>query len=91
VPDADLTTVLLMALAGFGAGWVDAVVGRCHETAWRKNPGLDAGAGGQFAIAGQASTAEKVDVKGRPYMVLPRANPADCYYLHNPDGYYRAE
>jgi uncharacterized membrane protein YfcA len=27
VPDADLTTVLLMALAGFGAGWVDAVVG----------------------------------------------------------------
>jgi uncharacterized membrane protein YfcA len=27
VPDLDLTTVLLMALAGFGAGWVDAVVG----------------------------------------------------------------
>lgn len=27
MPDADLTTVLLMALAGFGAGWVDAVVG----------------------------------------------------------------
>ena len=27
MPDDDLTTVLLMALAGFGAGWVDAVVG----------------------------------------------------------------
>ena len=27
MPDADLSTVLLMALAGFGAGWVDAVVG----------------------------------------------------------------
>jgi len=27
VPDADLTTVLLMALAAFGAGWIDAVVG----------------------------------------------------------------
>ena len=27
MPDVDLTTVLLMALAGFGAGWVDAVVG----------------------------------------------------------------
>jgi uncharacterized membrane protein YfcA len=27
VPDLDLTTVLLMALAGFGAGWIDAVVG----------------------------------------------------------------
>ena len=27
MPDLDLTTVLLMALAGFGAGWIDAVVG----------------------------------------------------------------
>ena len=27
MPDADLTTVLLMALAAFGAGWIDAVVG----------------------------------------------------------------
>ena len=27
MPDVDLTTVLLMALAGFGAGWIDAVVG----------------------------------------------------------------
>lgn len=27
MPDLDLTTLLLMALAGFGAGWVDAVVG----------------------------------------------------------------
>lgn len=27
MPDLDLTTILLMALAGFGAGWVDAVVG----------------------------------------------------------------
>jgi uncharacterized membrane protein YfcA len=25
--DVDLTTILLMALAGFGAGWIDAVVG----------------------------------------------------------------
>ena len=27
MPDLDLSTVLLLALAGFGAGWVDAVVG----------------------------------------------------------------
>lgn len=27
MPDLDLITLLLMALAGFGAGWVDAVVG----------------------------------------------------------------
>jgi uncharacterized membrane protein YfcA len=27
VADLDLTTILLMALAGFGAGWIDAVVG----------------------------------------------------------------
>jgi len=27
VPDVDATTLVLMALAGFGAGWIDAVVG----------------------------------------------------------------
>lgn len=27
MPEVDLTTLLLMALAGFGAGWIDAVVG----------------------------------------------------------------
>jgi ATP-dependent Clp protease protease subunit len=24
-------------------------------------------------------------------VVLPRLNPMDCYYLYNPDGYFRVE
>ncbi|HEY3899891.1 MAG TPA: ATP-dependent Clp protease proteolytic subunit [Chthoniobacter sp.] len=75
--------------------WVDVVVGRCRETAWRKNPDSEPIAPGQqVATANQAqapATSEKVDAKGHPYMVLPHLNPVDCYYLHNPDGYYRTE
>jgi ATP-dependent Clp protease protease subunit len=75
--------------------WIDVVVGRCRETAWRKNPdSATATTGQQVATAAteQATTGgEKVDAKGHPYMVLPHLNPVDCYYLHNPDGYYRAE
>jgi ATP-dependent Clp protease protease subunit len=67
--------------------WVDVVVGRCRETAWRKNPSTDSAANGQVATV----SAQKVDAKGHAYMVLPRLNPVDCYYLHNPDGYYRSE
>ena len=26
---------------------------------------------------------------GKAYRVLPRLSPFDCYYLYNPDGYYR--
>ena len=34
---------------------------------------------------------ERADEKGRPYMLLPRLNPVDCYYLYNPDNYFRGE
>ncbi|HSJ01116.1 MAG: ATP-dependent Clp protease proteolytic subunit [Verrucomicrobium sp.] len=30
------------------------------------------------------------DEKGRVYVNLPRLNPRDCYWLYNPDGYFRA-
>jgi ATP-dependent Clp protease protease subunit len=70
--------------------WVDVVVGRCRETACRKNPNNDTANGGQVATA-EVASAQKVDAKGRAYMVIPRVNPVDCYYLHNPDGYYRME
>ncbi len=68
--------------------WIDTVVGRCQETAWRKNP--DA-ASDDTATAKVEASVNRVDAKGRPYMVLPRVNPVDCYYLHNPDSYYRVE
>ena len=73
--------------------WVDHVIGRCHETAWRRNPDAEAVNAATVAKAdasAQAST-QKVDAKGRAYQVLPRVNPVDCYYLHNPDGYFRME
>ena len=75
--------------------WIDVVVGRCRETAWRKNPDTGVATTGQqvaTAATEQATTGvEKIDAKGHPYMLLPHLNPVDCYYLHNPDGYYRAE
>ncbi len=32
---------------------------------------------------------ERVDAQGRRHVVLPRLDPVDCYYLYNPDNYYR--
>ena len=32
---------------------------------------------------------EQLDEKGRPCMSLPRVNPLDCYWIYNPDGYFR--
>lgn len=73
--------------------WVDAIVGRCRETALIKNPDRDPH--GVYAIKAsmpaEAPTAEKSPGAGRGVVALPRLNPADCYYLYNPDGYYRIE
>jgi ATP-dependent Clp protease protease subunit len=72
--------------------WIDTVVGRCHETAWRKNPDTDSANATTVAkVDSDQATGPKIDAKGRAYQVLPRVNPVDCYYLHNPDGYYRIE
>jgi ATP-dependent Clp protease, protease subunit len=73
--------------------WVDAVVGRCRETALIKNPDRDPH--GVYAIKASmqlsAPAAEKGSSGSRNSITLPRLNPADCYYLHNPDGFYRVE
>jgi ATP-dependent Clp protease protease subunit len=68
--------------------WVDTVVGRCQETAWRRNPDVGSSAAN---VARAEASVQKVDAKGRAYQVLPRVNPVDCYYLHNPDGFFRME
>ncbi|MDQ3620891.1 MAG: ATP-dependent Clp protease proteolytic subunit [Verrucomicrobiota bacterium] len=77
--------------------WVDVVIGRCQETARIRNPDRDkrsedpvAAADLGTADAGGAQV-EKAGAKGRPSQLLPRLNPADCYYLYNPDGYFRIE
>ena len=74
--------------------WVDTVVGRCHETACIKLP--DSESSVVTFTRAEGSTAPtpapgKPDEKTRSPQVLPRLNPVDCYYLYNPDGYYRSE
>ena len=32
---------------------------------------------------------EQLDQDGNPFVRLPRPNPIDHYYMHNPDNYYR--
>ena len=32
---------------------------------------------------------EQIDEDGKPFVRLPRPNPVDYYYMHNPDNYYR--
>ncbi|MGI9239749.1 MAG: ATP-dependent Clp protease proteolytic subunit [Verrucomicrobiales bacterium] len=32
---------------------------------------------------------EQIDEEGNPFVRLPRPNPIDLYYMHNPDSYYR--
>jgi ATP-dependent Clp protease protease subunit len=35
--------------------------------------------------------AEKTDPSGKRYQLLPRLSPLDCYYLYDPDNYYRMQ
>ncbi len=75
--------------------WIDVVVGRCQETAQVRNPDVSSSPPSRIATAPAPDDAvtmnEKLDAKGRPFVVLPRLNPMDCYYLYNPDGYFRME
>ncbi len=78
--------------------WVDVIVNEIHETGVLKHPDLTPGPekpqrtmipiipGHQTQVPLMSET---LDEKGRPFMMLPRANPKDVYYLFNPDGYYR--
>ncbi len=84
--------------------WIDVVVDEIRETGQEKHPdarkpapvkttltptrSFEYGTGGE-ATAAPAYHVERVDREGRPYMLLPRPNPIDKYYLHNPDNYYR--
>jgi ATP-dependent Clp protease protease subunit len=72
--------------------WVDVVVSRCQETALLKIPdGKNSGvvtlASANTAPGSPAQSSAGSDSRRS----LPRLNPVDCYYLYDPDGYYRAE
>ena len=84
--------------------WVDEVVEVVREEGQVKHPdaptmpplytpGMPAPQLPRRAEASTANTVEmteQVDTQGHHYMRLPRLDPIDCYYLFNPDNYYRA-
>lgn len=65
--------------------WIDHVVDEIWETSVAKNP--DVAGPQQRRIT--AELQERVDDKGKPYMLLPRLVPYDFYFIYNPDNYYR--
>lgn len=72
--------------------WVDEVAETVREESYDKNPDAASGvpAGPAPIRSGAPATqAERVDVNGHRYVILPRLDPVDCYYLYNPDNYYR--
>lgn len=67
--------------------WVDHIVDRIEETGFVKNPDFGQAAPGARMV--HPGLEEKVDETGRRYVVLPRLEPFDFYFIHNPDKYYR--
>jgi ATP-dependent Clp protease protease subunit len=79
--------------------WVDHIVDDIQETGTIKSPDVETkvadgarpSADDMDASAARGLVMQEMrDEKGRPYMTLPRLNPRDCYWLYNPDGYFRA-
>ena len=66
--------------------WVDQIAQTIREESLTKNPDSDSkSAKQQVREYLQAQT----DADGNRHVLLPRLDPVDCYYLYNPDGYYR--
>lgn len=64
--------------------WVGEIVETIWDTSMDKNPDRF---GPRPSMSLQLE--EKVDNEGNPYVVLPRLSPFDCYFVYNPDRYYR--
>jgi ATP-dependent Clp protease protease subunit len=64
--------------------WVDEVVETVREESYVKNPDVTQGRSAQVPLP-----VEQTDANGRRYVLLPRLDPVDCYYLYNPDNFYR--
>ena len=79
--------------------WVDHVVDKIRETGQEKHPDAKRVVTSTVKTmlptptrsleGGQAEFESGIDTEGHPYLLLPRHNPIDKFYLHNPDGYYR--
>jgi len=65
--------------------WVKHIVKSIKETAIDINPNSKKAP----KKDDQNGLKESTDINGRRCMILPRLNPKDVYFLHNPDNYYR--
>jgi len=65
--------------------WVNHIVNGIDETAIIRDPD----AAEKARPVTPAAYAEELDSEGKPFAWLPRLNPKDCYFLYNPDGYFR--
>ncbi|MEM7015366.1 MAG: ATP-dependent Clp protease proteolytic subunit [Verrucomicrobiota bacterium] len=83
--------------------WVNNIVDEIRETGLVKNPdaakstvtitpkvGVAIAASGGEDFVDEAGLRYTADERGRPICILPRINPHDRWWLHNPDGYFRA-
>ncbi|HBE70041.1 MAG TPA: peptidase S14 [Planctomycetaceae bacterium] len=74
--------------------WVGNIVSQIREESVVKRP-TTTNSSGSFIIIGGAleplrfDGTEEVDEQGNRFKRLPRLHPFDCYFVHNPDGYYR--
>ncbi len=64
--------------------WVNHIVDGIDETSFTKDPDSV-----EPAAIKPAIQMEEIDSSGKPFVWLPRLNPQDVYFVHNPDGYYR--
>jgi ATP-dependent Clp protease, protease subunit len=71
--------------------WIDDVVDTVREESYDKSLDEPCAPGSAPAAisSGKPSLQERLDSNGKRYVVLPRLDPVDCYYLCNPDSYYR--
>ena len=72
--------------------WVDEIAETIQEESYDKNPDAPSAPGGpppRAQLDSQPTLKESVDAAGHRYVLLPRLDPVDCYYLYNPDNYYR--
>jgi ATP-dependent Clp protease, protease subunit len=72
--------------------WVDEIAQAIQEESYDKNPDASYAPGVPPSPRRSESLpalAERTDAAGRRFVLLPRLEPVDCYYLYNPDNYYR--
>jgi len=72
--------------------WVDEIAQTIQEESYDKNPDAPSAPGGsppRGHVDSRPTLSESADANGRRYVLLPRLEPVDCYYLYNTDNYYR--